>query len=69
MRFRTVDPNRAPEEELIAQFGEARLVKRLDGKLEMKDGSEEDRAEARKWVAAFLCKPVADSGRETTGAA
>ena len=60
MRFRTVDPNRAPEEELIAQFGEARLVKLLDGTLELKGGSEEDRAEAQEWVAAFLRKPVAD---------
>ena len=60
MRFRTIDPNRPPEEELVAQFGKARLVKQLDGKLELKGGCEKDRTEAQKWVAAFLRKPVAD---------
>jgi hypothetical protein len=65
MRFRTVDPNRPPEEELIAQFGEARLVKRLDGKPELKGGSEKDRTEAQKWIDMFLSNAAARTGRPT----
>ena len=41
------------EGELIARFGDARLIKHLDGKLELLGGSPEDRAAARKWLSQF----------------
>jgi hypothetical protein len=42
------------EGEVIAMFGEARLVKTLDCKLELRGGSKEDLVEAREWIAMFL---------------
>jgi hypothetical protein len=42
------------EGELIASWGEARLIKYLDGKLVLKGGSKEDRMEAREWISLFL---------------
>jgi len=42
------------EGEVIAAWGEARLIKYLDDKLELKGGSNEDRIEAREWISMFL---------------
>ena len=42
------------ESELIAQFGEARLVKHLDGRVKLIGGTEQDRGEAREWCSMFL---------------
>jgi hypothetical protein len=42
------------EGELIASWGEARLIKFLDGKLVLKGGSKADRIEARDWISMFL---------------
>jgi hypothetical protein len=42
------------EGETTAYFGEARLIRFLDGRFELHGGSEADRAAAREWIAAFL---------------
>jgi hypothetical protein len=42
------------EGELIASWGEARLIKYLDGKLVLKGGLKEDRLEVREWISMFL---------------
>ena len=42
------------EGELIASWGEARLISYLGGKLVLKGGSKEDRLEAREWISMFL---------------
>jgi hypothetical protein len=42
------------EGELIASWGEARLLNYLDGKLVLKGGSKEDRIAAREWISMFL---------------
>jgi hypothetical protein len=34
------------------------LIKRLDGKLELKGGSKEDHAEAREWLSLFWHEAV-----------
>ena len=47
------------EGELIASWGEARLIKYLDGKTELKGGSDQDRAEAREWMSLFWHEAVA----------
>ncbi len=39
--------------ELIAGFGEAKLVK-VDGRIQLRGGSMADRTEALEWVALFL---------------
>jgi len=40
--------------ELIASFGDARLVKYLHGKFELRGGTDADRAQAREWCSLFL---------------
>jgi hypothetical protein len=42
------------EGEVMASWGEARLIKYLDGKLVLKGGSKENRMEAREWISMFL---------------
>ncbi len=49
---------RRDETESIAQFGQARLVRTLDCKFELRGGSKEDRLEAREWVSLFLHEAV-----------
>jgi hypothetical protein len=46
------------EGEVIASWGQARLIKYLDGKLELKGGSKEDRIKAREWISMFLTDAV-----------
>ena len=46
------------EGEVMASWGEARLIKYLDGKLILKGGSKEDRIAAREWISMFLDNAV-----------
>ncbi len=39
---------------MIAFFGRARLVKKMDGKFEVVGGTAEDHTEAKQWVSLFL---------------
>lgn len=56
-----------PRDEPIAQFGEAELVRRQDGRWEIRGGTLEDRKKAVEWVAMFLPRarfdPPRSSGR------
>jgi hypothetical protein len=40
--------------ETIAIFGEANLVRHLDGRLEIVGGNEDERRQARDWACQFL---------------
>jgi len=40
--------------ETLATFGTARLVKYLDGKVELRGGSPADRTDARQWCSLFM---------------
>jgi hypothetical protein len=42
------------EGEVMASWGEAQLIKYLDGRLVLKGGSKEDRITAREWISMFL---------------
>jgi hypothetical protein len=46
------------EGEVLAYFGQARLVKKLDGKLELVGGTNEDRTAAREWISMFFHEAV-----------
>jgi hypothetical protein len=46
------------EGEVMASWGEAQLIKYLDGKLVLKGGSKEDRIAAREWISMFLNNAV-----------
>jgi hypothetical protein len=48
------------EGEVIATWGGAKLIKFLDGGLELKGGSKEDHGEAREWMALFWHEGVAE---------
>jgi hypothetical protein len=58
MRIRNFFPFLKDEGEVLASWGEAKLVKRLDGKLELKGGSKEDRGQAREWISMFWHEAV-----------
>jgi hypothetical protein len=40
--------------ELIASFGEARILRDLDGKIEIRGGTTADQARAHDWMKQFL---------------
>ncbi|HEY9173057.1 MAG TPA: hypothetical protein VI136_12290 [Verrucomicrobiae bacterium] len=44
--------------ELIARWGEAELVRHLDGRYELRSGTPEDRQTAREWISMFLHQAV-----------
>lgn len=46
------------EGETIASFGDARLVKNLNGKFRLIGGTSNDRAAAREWCSHFLHEAV-----------
>ena len=48
-------PERAREEQ-VASFGGAQILKHLDGKLEIRGGTEQEKAQAHAWMRRFLTK-------------
>lgn len=52
--MKTILLSPAHVERLLARFGAARLVKHLNGHVELRGGNRDDRQAAREWVAFFL---------------
>jgi hypothetical protein len=46
------------EGEVVAAWGEAQLIKYLDGKVELRGGSDQDRAAAQEWMSLFWHEAV-----------
>ena len=46
------------EGEVVASWGDAQLIKYLNGRSELRGGSKEDRAEAREWMSLFWHEAV-----------
>ena len=46
------------EGEVVARWGQAKLIKYLNGKVELRGGSQQERAEAREWVSLFWHEAV-----------
>jgi hypothetical protein len=44
--------------EVVATWGEAQLIRYLDGKTELKGGSREDRLSAQEWISLFWHEAV-----------
>ena len=44
--------------EVVAAWGQAHLIKYLDGNLELKGGSKEDRLAAHEWISLFWHEAV-----------
>ncbi len=59
MRHPRDDLAKANEGQVIGIFGEARLIRHLDGRLDLVGGSAADREEAKAWTARFLPQPGA----------
>jgi hypothetical protein len=55
------------EGELIASWGEARLIRYLDGKSELKGGTKEDRLAAHEWISLFWHEAVVREGHAAKG--
>jgi hypothetical protein len=53
VKFKEYLPHVADDGEIIASFGQAQLVRYLDGKCELRRGSKEDRLAAKEWVSLF----------------
>jgi hypothetical protein len=51
------------EGEVVAHFGEARLIKYLDGKVELRGGSKADRLAAKEWISMFWHEAVVSEAR------
>jgi hypothetical protein len=62
MRIRNFIRNLVGQGEVVASWGGAKLVKTLDGKLELMGGSKEDRGEAREWISLFWHEAVVGDG-------
>lgn len=53
MKYKTFFPWFKDEGEVIASFGQAKLVKFLDGKYTLRGGSKDDRTAAKEWISLF----------------
>jgi hypothetical protein len=53
MKLRNIVPDFKNEGEVIASWGQARLVRSLDGKYLLSGGSREDRLAAKEWISLF----------------
>ena len=61
MRMKFFPPFR-DEGEVVAMWGKAQLIRYLDGKCELRGGTEKDRAEAREWMSLFWHEVVVGDG-------
>jgi hypothetical protein len=55
------------EGEVVAAWGEARLIRYLDGKTELRGGSREDRLAAQEWISMFWHEAVVGDGSGRRG--
>jgi hypothetical protein len=58
MKIRHFLPELTDSGELIAFFGDAKLVKTNDCRYELHGGSNEDRIAAKEWVSMFMHEAV-----------
>jgi hypothetical protein len=62
-------PSFKDEGEVMARWGEAELIKYLDGKTELRGGSDQDRAEAKEWMSLFWYEAIFEDGVAKTATA
>jgi hypothetical protein len=63
MRRKSYFYDQRAETEVIAVFGGAQLVKLLNGKVELRGGSEVDQGAARKWMSLFMPEALTNPPR------
>jgi hypothetical protein len=57
------------EGEVVAAWGEAQLIKHLDGKCELRGGSDQDRLAAQEWMSMFWYEAVVGGLNQESGEA
>jgi hypothetical protein len=62
MKCETHDEKQARDHQVIAQFGQAALIKQSNGTWQLKGGTKEDRLSAREWISLFLHEAVPQLG-------
>jgi hypothetical protein len=62
MKFKFFPPYR-DEGEVVAAWGQAELIKYLDGKVVLKGGTKEERLAAHEWISLFWHEAVPADGR------
>jgi hypothetical protein len=62
MKHRTVFPWFTDQGEVVASFGQAQLVRFLNGKYILRGGSRGDRLEAKEWISLFWHDVVVGEG-------
>ncbi len=58
IKLRDYLPGLRDDGQVIAVFGQARLLKYYTGKLELRGGSREDRQAAKEWISLFMHEAV-----------
>jgi hypothetical protein len=53
MRLSRMLESMRSEQEIIASFGQARLLRSQDGKVELRGGTQEDHQQAKEWISMF----------------
>jgi hypothetical protein len=67
MRTKFYPPFKDGEGEVVAAWGQAQLIRFLDGKSELKGGSKEDRLAAQEWISLFWHEAVVGDGSGRRG--
>jgi hypothetical protein len=52
------------EGEVVAMWGDAQLIRYLNGRAILRGGSEQERAEAKKWISMFWEDAVVSDGHD-----
>ena len=58
MKFNYSDSQKSQTGEIVATFGEAKLIKGRDGRYQLRGGRPDDCFEAREWASLFLHEAV-----------
>jgi hypothetical protein len=58
MKIQSYDEIHERGQEVIARFGNAALIRQLDGTWQLRGGTEDDRHSAREWISLFLHEAV-----------
>ena len=68
--MRNIFPFVRPDSEVIACFGAAKLIRHLDGRIELQGGSQSDETTAKEWISLFMHEAVPNMmERRSAGAA
>ena len=56
--MKTMFNNKSLTEKVIANFGQAQLIRHFNGRFELRGGNRHDHGEAREWISMFLHEAI-----------